>query len=120
MLDVVNKFGARPLIALLLAILFAQAVPSQPISLDRGRGPVFSAATAEVTLPPREDEAALVRTVSIPAPDKVLPVDNTPALKAARVAKLPQKTWPTNRQRGPPLKPPPRSIAAPREPPHLI
>ena len=38
----------RALIALLLTILFAQAVPAHEITLDRTRGSVFSAATVEV------------------------------------------------------------------------
>ena len=65
-----HRWPLRVFAALLLAVLCAQALPHQPISLDRGRGPVFSAATAEVTLPPREGEAGLVCTVAAPCPDE--------------------------------------------------
>ena len=46
----------QALIALLLTILFAQAVPAHEITLDRTRGSVFSAATVEVPLPPEVRE----------------------------------------------------------------
>ena len=58
--------------SLLLAVLCAQALPHQPISPDRGRGAVFSAATADVTLPPGEGETAQVCTLAVPCPDKRL------------------------------------------------
>jgi len=58
----------QALIALLLAILFAQAVPAHEITLERSRGPVFSAATVEVTLPPRKDDAGLDCLVAAPDP----------------------------------------------------
>jgi len=120
MLDVLNRSRARPLVALLLAVLFAHAIPSQPISLDRGRGPVFSAATAEVTLPPREDNSGIVCTVTQPCPDKTAPFTNILTPKASLHAGLQQKPWPAHGPRAPPLKPPPRSLASPREPPRLI
>ena len=120
MLASLNRSRARFFVALLLAILFAQAVPAAPISLDRGRGSVFSAATAEVTLPARESDKAVPCAVASPCPDKAILEGEAgfPAL-ADRVAPA-AFVWPANRQRGPPPGPPPRSIAAPREPPHLI
>tara|TARA_R100000049_G_C1945528_1_gene90557 strand:- start:370 stop:705 length:336 start_codon:yes stop_codon:yes gene_type:complete len=109
----------RALIALLLTILFAQAVPAHEITLDRTRGSVFSAATVEVTLPPRKDDASLECIVAAPSPAKAVfqPCDVAPALRAQ--VDVHQHVWPMERARGPPLRPPPRSLAAPREPPHL-
>lgn len=114
-----TRLHLRALVALLLAILFAQALPSQAIPLDRGRGPVFSAATVEVTLPPREDEAGNVCTLG--APCRELALDSETPILSPRSATESDRTpvWPDNRQRGPPLRPPPRSLASPREPPFL-
>ncbi len=109
----------QALIALLLAILFAQAVPAHEITLDRSRGPVFSAATVEVTLPPRKDDAGLDCLVAVPDPHRaVLPGIRVPAAFDPQVDAH-RPVWPTKSARGPPLRPPPRSLAAPREPPHL-
>jgi hypothetical protein len=120
MLVSLNRSPTRSLVALLLAILFAQAVPSQPISLDRGRGPVFSAATAEVTLPPREEEAGLVCSVSLPCPDDGAFAASALVSEVVIRDDMQSQVWPDNRQRGPPPRPPSRSTPAPREPPHLI
>lgn len=114
-----TRIPLRTLIVLLLAVLFVQAIPSQPISFDRGRGPVFSAATAEVTLPPRKDEQAEVCTIAAPCPDLAL-LSSTAAIPALqRLAFLPGHGWPAHPQTGPPLQPPPRSLPSPREPPFL-
>lgn len=109
----------RALIALLLVILFVQAVPAHPITLDRSRGPVFSAATFEVTLPPREDEASVESLTAAPDSDKgfILPSAFVPALCSQAGAH--QHVWPTEKARGPPSRPPLRLFAAPRAPPHL-
>ena len=114
-----HRWPLRVFAALLLAVLCAQALPHQPISLDRGRGPVFSAATAEVTLPPREGEAGLVCTVVAPCPDERPAATTQLALVAAAAVPGMGERWAAHRVRGPPLRPPPRSIAAPRGPPHL-
>jgi len=120
MLAALYRWPLRVCAALLLAVLCTQAVPHQPISLDRGRGPVFSAATAEVTLPPREGEAGLVCTVAAPCPNTYAALARTlPALALDARPILPQR-WAAHRVRGPPLRPPPQSIADPRGPPHLI
>tara|TARA_R110000751_G_scaffold2018_5_gene8186 strand:- start:117061 stop:117423 length:363 start_codon:yes stop_codon:yes gene_type:complete len=120
MLAALYQWPLRACAALLLAVLCAQALPHQPISLDRGRGPVFSAATAEVTLPPREGEAGLVCTVAAPCPKTYAALAQTrPPLALDAQPILPQR-WAAHRVRGPPLRPPPQSIADPRGPPHLI
>ncbi|QYJ07068.1 hypothetical protein [Qipengyuania flava] len=119
MLAALHRWPLRVFAALLLAVLCAQALPYQPISLDRGRGPVFSAATAEVTLPPREDEAELVCTLAAPCPDeRPSAAGQLPVIAAAVIPGM-RERWAAHRVRGPPLRPPPRSIAAPRGPPHL-
>lgn len=107
----------RALIALLLAVLFAQAVPAHPITLDRGRGPVFSAATVEVTLPPRKDDADLDCLVAAPDPQPSAFLESISGPLLRPRADVRQHVWPTRQARGPPLRPPPRSLAAPREPP---
>ena len=109
----------QALIALLLAILFAQAVPAHEITLERSRGPVFSAATVEVTLPPRKDDAGLDCLVAAPDPHEAdfQQARFAPVLRPQLDVHRP--VWPTKSARGPPLRPPPRSLAAPREPPPL-
>lgn len=119
MLPSLTRIPLRALVVLLLAVLFVQAVPSQPISLERGRGPVFSAATAEVTLPPREDELAEVCTLAAPCPDPALLASSAAIPALPNLRHLSGQHWPAHPQTGPPLRPPPRSIASPREPPRL-
>ena len=120
MLASLCRWPLRLCAALLLAVLCAQALPHQPISPDRGRGAVFSAATADVTLPPGEGETAQVCTLAAPCPDKRLAdAAALPPLALAAAPATPQR-WAAHRVRGPPLRPPPRSIVDPRGPPHLI
>jgi hypothetical protein len=114
-----TRIPLRAFIVLLLAVLFVQAIPSKPISLERGRGPVFSAATAEVTLPPRKDERAEVCTIAAPCPDLALLADMVAIPALPSLAFLPGHDWPAHPQTGPPLQPPQRSLPAPREPPFL-
>jgi len=114
-----NRSGIRALIALLLAVLFAQAVPAHPITLDRSRGPVFSAATVEVTLPPRKDDADLDCLVAVPDPQPSAFLESISGPLLCPRVDVHRPVWPTKQARGPPLRPPPRSLAAPREPPLL-
>lgn len=114
-----NRIPLRAVILLLLAVLFVQAIPSQPISLERGRGPVFSAATAEVTLPPRKDDQAEVCTIAAPCPDLALLASSAALPSLQNLEFLPGDDWPAHPQTGPPLQPPPRSLPSPREPPFL-
>ena len=108
MLASLCRWPLRLCAALLLAVLCAQALPHQPIS------------TADVTLPPGEGETAQVCTLAAPCPDKRLAdAAALPRLALAAAPATPQR-WAAHRVRGPPLRPPPRSIADPRGPPHLI
>lgn len=115
-----NRIPLRTFIVLLLAVLFVQAIPSQPISLERGRGPVFSAATAEVTLPPRKDESAAVCTQIVPCPDYSLQASLAAVPPLAGQIDIASHAWPAISQTGPPQRPPPRSFASPREPPATV
>ncbi len=102
----------RGLIALLLAILCLQAMPARPLQPMLERGPVFSAATYEVTLPPQREGVVRLQALAV-RPGGFLPIVEH---DGAHVA-MPADPWPAHRATGPPLTPPPRSIASPREPP---
>lgn len=112
-----NLLAIRALAALLLAVVGAQAVPAQPVGIERHRGSAFDISSLEVATPPalRNTGDGEVRRIE-PLPPPPIPVARivVPAIAAA----LPGASIRLPAQTGPPLARELASLSlAPRAPP---